>query len=466
MPLVVSLLAAHVAFSAAAESPVRRVPEFSREADKNEMAVRRHVAKTEDRTTVVQIAAGVDRSPMRRERIVRDGFDGVSYWDAYQGELRVDQAMFNISAPGKPLKEFYLGAVFQAATAMMLPAKKSDLGKHCFNYAKILAGEFYTESGEYADSLGLLPGKAPKNSMAAAAAADLASDWDAVDKVDSGRVTWDAFVNFYVGKYESRLEKAKEGEEREVVIASFKNYLGTLFFAGRMMMLQAPGGKFNLGTLGQHCFSYAGLMAGEFYFPGGPKDALALKDVVTDDWKKAHENRRVRGEEFVALLAPDSGLKSIYFNAVFSTAVAMMLPARKDDIGKHCFSYAVILANEFYPEDGTAPDLLGLTKGPITDSETRERVRLDLNEDWDAVEKDSEKRVSLDAFTKYYSQKYNNRSGDFMAFLERCFMSGRLMMAQVPSLNKGTLGGHCFRYAGLMAGEFYFNGKPKNALNL
>jgi hypothetical protein len=36
-----------------------------------------------------------------------------------------------------------LDKIFDASTAMMLPADKSDLGGHCFRYAALMAGEFY-----------------------------------------------------------------------------------------------------------------------------------------------------------------------------------------------------------------------------------------------------------------------------------------------------------------------------------
>merc|ERR1712066_775357 len=42
----------------------------------------------------------------------------------------------------------------------------------------------------------------------------------------------------------------------------------------------------------------------------------------------------------------------------------------------------------------------------------------------------------------------------YEAFLEKNFQSALSMM--LPQ-KKSTLGGHCFRYAGLMAGEFYFD---------
>ena len=39
--------------------------------------------------------------------------------------------------------EQYLDKLFDACTAMMLPADKKDLGGHCFRYGALMAGEFY-----------------------------------------------------------------------------------------------------------------------------------------------------------------------------------------------------------------------------------------------------------------------------------------------------------------------------------
>merc|ERR1712070_127504 len=48
--------------------------------------------------------------------------------------------------------------MFKAATGLMLPKDKKDLGKHCFGYSSILVNEYYEGSSEddAPDLLGLL----------------------------------------------------------------------------------------------------------------------------------------------------------------------------------------------------------------------------------------------------------------------------------------------------------------------
>merc|ERR1711924_295998 len=76
-----------------------------------------------------------------------------------------------------------------------------------------------------------------------------------------------------------------------------------------------------------------------------------------------------------------------YLNYIFTTALSLMLPNQKTDLGKHCFGYATILANEFY-FDGQPADGLSLK----ADSKPQDRlavVRQEMDMDWAAVEKDA-----------------------------------------------------------------------------
>jgi hypothetical protein len=165
----------------------------------------------------------------------------------------------------------YLSAVFDTATAMMLPDVKTDLGKHCFGYAHVLAGEFYDgpAGGEATpkDLLNLKDGAPrPKDGLTLRRLRkELDSDWGRVDKVD-GRVTEAAFVNYFAKKYESSCPAAK--------VEAFKTFLKRDFLSATAMM--KPEAK---TTLGGHCFRYAAIMAGEFYFDAetGPSDSLKLK---------------------------------------------------------------------------------------------------------------------------------------------------------------------------------------------
>eukprot|EP00947_MAST-08B_sp_MAST-8B-sp1_P004137 g4137.t1 len=77
-------------------------------------------------------------------------------WKAVQarnGGTRVDRATFvayllekhrgEYDDASKADFETFLNAAFDASTALMLPAQKTDLGGHCFRYGALMAGEFY-----------------------------------------------------------------------------------------------------------------------------------------------------------------------------------------------------------------------------------------------------------------------------------------------------------------------------------
>ena len=44
----------------------------------------------------------------------------------------------------------FLDRCFDAGTGLMLPAEKQDLGRHCFSYAALIAGEFYFAAAQNA----------------------------------------------------------------------------------------------------------------------------------------------------------------------------------------------------------------------------------------------------------------------------------------------------------------------------
>lgn len=68
--------------------------------------------------------------------------------------VKYHMARVESNAPKKAEYEQYLHTLFDAAAALMLPKEKTDLGKHCFGYATLLAGEFYCENPK--DSLRLV----------------------------------------------------------------------------------------------------------------------------------------------------------------------------------------------------------------------------------------------------------------------------------------------------------------------
>jgi len=137
----------------------------------------------------------------------------------------------------------FLGTVFAAATSMMLPEIKTDLGQHCFTYAAALAGEFYFANDSAPDRLKL---------KGAGAVADLDTSWTNIPK-DNGRVAKANFIAFFAGKYSA--------DTTEYKTAAFQTFADKVFTAATSMML--PTSKTDLG---EHCFKYAAGLIGEFYF--------------------------------------------------------------------------------------------------------------------------------------------------------------------------------------------------------
>jgi len=137
----------------------------------------------------------------------------------------------------------FLGTVFAAATSMMLPDVKTDLGEHCFTYAAAFAGEFYF-NGSAPDRL--------KLKGEGCLCEDLDTSWTEIPK-DNGRVAKASFVAFFAGKYSADITTNKT--------AAFQTFADKVFTAATSMML--PKSKTDLG---EHCFKYAAGLIGEFYF--------------------------------------------------------------------------------------------------------------------------------------------------------------------------------------------------------
>eukprot|EP00966_Prymnesium_polylepis_P237335 5489222-Prymnesium_polylepis.2 len=87
-------------------------------------------------------------------------------WDKVEKneKNRVDRAAFvkfclaknaALLTPGsKASYEKFLNKCFDAATGLMLPAEKADLGRHCFSYAALFADEFYFAAAQNAADAG------------------------------------------------------------------------------------------------------------------------------------------------------------------------------------------------------------------------------------------------------------------------------------------------------------------------
>merc|ERR1712166_606776 len=154
------------------------------------------------------------------------------------------QVKYGASTTETAAYDEFLGTVFNAATSMMLPDVKSDLGQHCFTYAAAFAGEFYFANVSAPDRLKL---------KGEGAVTDLDTSWTNIPK-DNSRVTKANFVAFFADKYSARTTPAKTA-------AAFQTFAGKVFTAATSMML--PTSKTDLAD---HCFKYAAGLIGEFYF--------------------------------------------------------------------------------------------------------------------------------------------------------------------------------------------------------
>jgi len=370
----------------------------SHDHDKKKHAERVHKRAKKDAEEMEEPKKQSDWSRVKKDgksgRVTRDAFH--HYFEAkYRHQLS--------SKAEAEAYRTYINTLFNAATAMMLPAKKDTVGKHCFGAVAPMAGEFYF--GRKAPSKVLL------------------EDWPNLDKDDEGRVTLATFKEHFMLKFRSLLTPALE--------QSYDKYLNSVFEAALSMMLPAKK-----STVGQHCYKYASELADEFYFT---------------DWTAVKKNHagRVTEHAFVAYFSKKNrGTDDYvqYLRSLFHTGTRMMLPARKDTLGIHCFNNAAALAGEFY--------FYG--RGPGLD-------RKHYGRDWDAIGKDSHGRVNGDTFVKFFKKKYitwhlaasKEQQRAFDIYLRSTFRTSTQMM--LPK-TKGSLGAHCFKWASMMAGEFYFEG--------
>jgi len=151
----------------------------------------------------------------------------------------------------------YLGKVFDAATAMMLPRVKQDIGKHCFMYASKLA--------EYSTFLSAPPTVSHESAMA---------DWTEFQKIYEDHLVnkdWtdftsnkEAFKTTFFNKYKAEFAQLSLFEN------AFKEYLGALHEVGIALQPEEE-------NLDEQRFGLLGQFVQEFYFPSfTPKDALNL----------------------------------------------------------------------------------------------------------------------------------------------------------------------------------------------
>merc|ERR1712110_808598 len=132
----------------------------------------------------------------------------------------------------------------------------------------------------------------------------------------------------------------------------------------------------------------------------------------------------------------------------------------KDDLGKHCFGYSTLVANEYCcgmkPMDG-----LGLLIEPaIGFFDPLARLRVELNDDWATASKESHGSAGLDSFTKVLLKRHEPKFGGiveaeqaFTEFLQRLFEAGKRMSGP----DTKHLDRHAFLYVSMMAYEFYFS---------
>lgn len=145
-----------------------------------------------------------------------------------------------------------------------------------------------------------------------------------------------------------------------------------------------------------------------------------------------------------------------YANILFDTGAAMMGPSRRTDLGKHCFGYASFLASEFYADKPL--DCLGLARFERPDDELF-LLRAELDQDWERIRKDENGLVTRASFKEFFVEKYGEKlipesRHIFISFLDQDFSVCASML--LPD-RKTAIGGHCFRYGALLAGEFHFD---------
>lgn len=261
----------------------------------------------------------------------------------------------------------WLVKVFDVAGKMSFPAKVDVIGRHQIEYVSLLVDAFaFPETGDEMQSRIDMLLEAKHDIKAA-----VEKDWAAVPKKDEV-VRAEDFINYVLDKYRKQIT----GDPWD---KAYMDYLSSLFTTLAPASLDARKRKHS-AALDKRRFSQAVILAGEFYFPR-PLDAL-------NDLDRAHlelENAwsavpKVEGEDRVDqqgfttyfeelhssrfILDPqhESNFKKAFkthLGKAFDVGVSMMLPAQKTTVGKHCFRYAAMVANEFY-FPGSGADKLGL----------------------------------------------------------------------------------------------------------
>lgn len=149
----------------------------------------------------------------------------------------------------------FVEALFSASVGLMLPNKKTDLGKHCFGYATLLNDEYKPGSCP-SDGLGLL-GDRPLPDALRTVREELRADFAAATS-GCDRVTKEAFVTVLFAKHKAKLRSEGPSEE------DLKEFLGRVFDAVALL----GGGAAQ--DLDRHAFTYGAYFAYEFYFKDVP----------------------------------------------------------------------------------------------------------------------------------------------------------------------------------------------------
>jgi len=175
--------------------------------------------------------------------------------------VEVHKKMARISAPGRnsadgsPYADF-LDALFTAATGLMYPKKKNDLGKHCYGYSSLISDEYYEDDAAPPDSLGLL--KAPAIGWfdpLKVIRTHLRDDWELVQKDTDQRVDLASYKKALLHRHGKNLGGITEAT------TAFTSFIEKNFEACRRI-----SGRSDQQWLDQHSFSYGALMAYEFYY--------------------------------------------------------------------------------------------------------------------------------------------------------------------------------------------------------
>jgi hypothetical protein len=207
---------------------------------------------------------------------------------------------------------------------------------------------------------------------------------------------------------------------------------------------------------------------------GGLYDTAGASSLfVAERWHQVHEllpdaTARVPRHAFVDVhkkhatkfALSNASSHDDFLNDLFDAAIGLMYPKKKDDLGKHCFGYASLLDAEYYGP-GNPPDRLGLLTVPaIGWFDPLKVLRVQLQDDWNQVKKDSESRVGFASFKETLLRRHVVRLGgisaaveSFELFLEKLFKA----VCRLPGhSNHEWVDHHGFIYGAFFAYEFYF----------